>query len=173
VVNAVHLDFNTKVFPKEFAKFANTEEFIVRGGRDKFPLLKEAFKNIKSIGVLGWGSQAPAQAQNLMDSIQAAGLDIKVKIGLRLDSPSVQEAEAVGFTRAKGTLGEVLDVVAESDMVILLISDAAQAKLYPRLLAAMKPGSTLGLSHGFLLGVMKNDGVDFRKVSLLPLGTRP
>lgn len=27
----------------------------------------------------------------------------------------------------------------------------------------MKPGSTLGLSHGFLLGVMKNDNVDFRK----------
>lgn len=39
----------------------------------------------------------------------------------------------------------------------------AQAKLYPRLLAAMKPGATLGLSHGFLLGVMKSDGVDFRK----------
>ena len=27
----------------------------------------------------------------------------------------------------------------------------------------MKPGSTLGLSHGFLLGVMQNDGVDFRE----------
>ena len=27
----------------------------------------------------------------------------------------------------------------------------------------MKPGSTLGLSHGFLLGVMRSDGVDFRK----------
>jgi ketol-acid reductoisomerase len=27
----------------------------------------------------------------------------------------------------------------------------------------MKPRATLGLSHGFLLGVMKNDGVDFRK----------
>ena len=26
----------------------------------------------------------------------------------------------------------------------------------------MKPGATLGLSHGFLLGVLKNDGVDFR-----------
>lgn len=37
-----------------------------------------------------------------------------------------------------------------------------QANLYPRILAAMKPGSTLGLSHGFLLGVLKNDGVDFR-----------
>lgn len=40
---------------------------------------------------------------------------------------------------------------------------STQAKLYPRILAAMKPGATLGLSHGFLLGVMKNDGVDFRK----------
>ena len=26
----------------------------------------------------------------------------------------------------------------------------------------MKPGATLGLSHGFLLGVMRNDGMDFR-----------
>jgi len=37
-----------------------------------------------------------------------------------------------------------------------------QAKLYPRILAAMKPGATLGLSHGFLLGVMQSDGTDFR-----------
>ena len=33
-----------------------------------------------------------------------------------------------------------------------------QAKLYPRILAAMKPGATLGLSHGFLLGVMQVGG---------------
>ena len=37
-----------------------------------------------------------------------------------------------------------------------------QAKLYPRVLAAMKTGATLGLSHGFLLGVMQSDGADFR-----------
>ena len=61
-----------------------------------------------------------------MDSFAAAGVDTKVKIGLRLNSPSVAEAEAVGFSKAKGTLGEVLDVVAESDLVVLLISDAAQ-----------------------------------------------
>merc|ERR1712137_787375 len=61
-----------------------------------------------------------------------------------------------------GTLGEVFDVIADSDMVILLISDAAQARLYPRILAAMKPGATLGLSHGFLLGVMENEGAEFR-----------
>jgi ketol-acid reductoisomerase len=27
----------------------------------------------------------------------------------------------------------------------------------------MKPGATLGLSHGFLLGVMQSDNVSFRK----------
>ena len=58
-----------------------------------------------------------------------------------------------------------------------------QAKLYPRILAAMKPGATLGLSHGFLLGVMQNDGADFRedidvilmapKVRALPSATLP
>jgi ketol-acid reductoisomerase len=53
----------------------------------------------------------------------------------------------------------------------------AQAKLYPRLLAALKPGATLGLSHGFLLGVMKSDGADFRSdvnvVLMAPKGMGP
>ncbi len=52
-----------------------------------------------------------------------------------------------------------------------------QAKLYPRILAAMRPGSTLGLSHGFLLGVMRNDGAEFRKdinvVAVCPKGMGP
>jgi hypothetical protein len=32
-------------------------QFIVRGGRDLFHLLPDAFKGIKQIGVIGWGSQ--------------------------------------------------------------------------------------------------------------------
>lgn len=82
-----------------------------------------------------------------------------------------------GFTEKSGTLGETFDVVAQSDLVILLISDAAQAKLYPRLLAAMKPGSTLGLSHGFLLGVMRSNGEAFRPdvnvIAVCPKGMGP
>ena len=78
------------------------------------------------MGVLGWGSQAPAQAQNLRDSFKEANMDVKVKIGLRQGSKSASEAKECGFTEEDGTLGEVLDVVGESDLVILLISDAAQ-----------------------------------------------
>lgn len=32
-------------------------QYIVKGGRDLFPLLPAAFKGIKQIGVIGWGSQ--------------------------------------------------------------------------------------------------------------------
>lgn len=144
-LNAVHMDFDTKAFQKELVKFASTEEYIVRGGRDKFKGLPSAFAGIKKIGVLGWGSQAPAQAQNLRDSIAEAGLDIKVTIGLRKTSPSWAEAEAVGFKEADGGLGEVFDVVSASDMVILLISDAAQV-LFPS--TASMPLKTRSLHTG-------------------------
>eukprot|EP01023_Acetabularia_acetabulum_P068350 TRINITY_DN967_c0_g1_i1.p1 TRINITY_DN967_c0_g1~~TRINITY_DN967_c0_g1_i1.p1 ORF type:complete len:565 (+),score=134.93 TRINITY_DN967_c0_g1_i1:121-1815(+) len=178
-IQAVALDFDTKVFQKEVKQFADTEEVIVQGGRDKFPLLPQAFAGIKKIGVIGWGSQAPAQAQNMRESLETAGLSgqIKVAIGLREGSASMAEAEQCGFTKADGTLGEVYDVVSSSDLVVLLISDAAQAKLYPRLIAAMKSGATLGLSHGFLLGVMKNEGAEFRPdinvVLMAPKGMGP
>jgi len=174
VTMASAVDFTTKVFEKEAVTMAGETEYIVRGGRTLFPLLTDAFKNIKTIGVIGWGSQGPAQAQNMRDSIEAAGLDIKMKVGLRAGSKSVAEAEACGF---KGAIGEVFDVIKESDLVMLLISDGAQALMYPRILAAMKPGATLGLSHGFLLGIMKNDGAEFRDdinvVLVAPKGMGP
>jgi hypothetical protein len=216
VAQAVVADFSPSAFEKELVKFAETEEYIIRGGREQFKKLPQAMKvregcssscwgpggwsgtatrrvmgcrqamqqwqregagssnstggrplgirpdrsaelhtqaprlasplnstpapppllssllppsssqGIKQVGVIGWGSQAPAQAQNMRESFAEAGLDIKVTIGLRPDSPSVAEAEACGFKKADGTLGDVFDVVSNSDLVVLLISDAAQ-----------------------------------------------
>mmetsp|Transcript_17228 Transcript_17228/g.20727 ORF Transcript_17228/g.20727 Transcript_17228/m.20727 type:complete len:569 (-) Transcript_17228:348-2054(-) len=170
-------DFKTALFDTDAADMAGEIEYVLKGGRDRFPKLKEAFKGIKTIGVIGWGSQGPAQAQNLRDSVKEVGLDITVKIGLRANSASVKEAEECGFTAENGTLGEVFEVIPEADLLLLLISDGAQAKLYPRILAAMKPGATLGLSHGFLLGVMKNENADFRPdidvIAVCPKGMGP
>nr|CAB3477786.1 unnamed protein product [Digitaria exilis] len=120
------LDFETSVFKKEKVSLAGHEEYIVRGGRDLFPLLPEAFKGIKQIGVIGWGSQGPAQAQNLRDSLVEAKSDIVVKIGLRKGSKSFEEARAAGFTEESGTLGDIWETVSGSDLVLLLISDSAQ-----------------------------------------------
>ena len=52
----------------------------------------------------------------------------KVSIGLRSGSASADEARACGFNEKDGTLGEVFNVLAESDFAILLISDAAQVR---------------------------------------------
>jgi len=169
--------FTSNIFTTEEVKLADTTETIVRGGRDLFPLLPKAFEGIKNIGVIGWGSQAPAQAQNLKDSFAEIGADIKVSIGLRQGSSSVDEAKEQGFNEADGTLGEMYKVIGESDLVMLLISDAACAKLYKDVFAAMKPGATLGLSHGFLLGYLDSIGesfpADMDVIAVCPKGMGP
>ena len=153
--------FKSDIFTTTEVKLAETTETIVKGGRDLFPLLPKAFSGIKKIGVIGWGSQAPAQAQNIKDSLNDAGADISVSIGLREGSSSFAEAREQGFNEEDGSLGEMYKVIAESDMVILLISDAAQSKLYQKVFDTMKPGATLGLSHGFLLGYLDSIGEAF------------
>src|SRR5258708_17256775 len=129
-------------------------EQIIKGGRHLFPLLPKALAGIKQIGVIGWGSQGPAQAQNLRDSLEGTG--IKVKVGLRPGSSSMAEARKAGFSEDKGTLGEMFAVVRESDLVLLLIADAAQAELYTQLFENLRPTPTLGLSHAFLLPHLSN-----------------
>ncbi|XP_062216785.1 ketol-acid reductoisomerase, chloroplastic-like [Phragmites australis] len=171
------LDFETSVFKKEKVSLAGHDEYIVRGGRNLFPLLPEAFKGIKQIGVIGWGSQGPAQAQNLRDSLAEAKSDIVVKIGLRKGSKSFQEARAAGFTEESGTLGDIWETVSSSDLLLLLISDAAQADNYEKIFSHMKPNSILGLSHGFLLGHLQSLGLDFPKnisvIAVCPKGMGP
>jgi ketol-acid reductoisomerase len=124
------MSFTSKVFETRVVKMADREETIVAGGRHLFPLLPKAFDGIKQIGVIGWSSQGPAQAQNLRESLEGSG--IRVKVGLREGSSSMKEAAAVGFTKENGTLGEMYAVIRESDMSLLLISDAAFGEDFPR-----------------------------------------
>ncbi|CAI0560599.1 unnamed protein product [Linum tenue] len=177
VAPTISLDFQTSVFKKEKVTLAGHDEYIVRGGRDLFPLLPDAFKGIKQIGVIGWGSQAPAQAQNLKDSLAEAKSNIVVKIGLRKGSRSFAEARAAGFSEEDGTLGDMWETISGSDLVMLLISDSAQADNFEKIFSHMKPNSILGLSHGFLLGHLQSLGIDFPKnisvIAVCPKGMGP
>lgn len=174
---ALKMSFTSDVFKTQEVTLGETTETIVKGGRDLFPLLPKAFEGIEKIGVIGWGSQAPAQAQNLKDSLGEVGASTTVSIGLREGSSSFAEAKECGFSEEDGTLGEMFDVIKQSDLVILLISDAAQAKLYKDIFAAMKPGATLGLSHGFLLGHLDSLGESFPEdmdvIAVCPKGMGP
>ena len=102
---------------------------------------------------------------------------MRVAVGLREGSESMAEARAAGFSEKDGTLGEMFDVIRKSDLVILLISDAAQAQLYKKVFEALRPGATLGLSHGFLLGYLETTGEKFpanvNVIAVCPKGMGP
>lgn len=156
---------------------AGTKETVMYGGDRKFELLKDALKDVKQVSVIGWSSQGPAQAQNFRDSIKAAGLDIKVVVGLREGSPSWEKAEAAGFKAADGTLTTVEEAIKNADMSLLLIADAAMAKHGKDLIALAKPGSDICLSHGFYLGYLESQGEKVRKdvntIGVCPKGMGP
>ncbi|KAB5512655.1 hypothetical protein DKX38_029683 [Salix brachista] len=122
------LDFETFVFKKEKIILAGHDKYIVRGGKDVFPLLPYAFKGIEQIGVIGWVSQGSVQAQNLRDALAEVKSDIKVKVGLKKNSSSFAEARAAGFTEESDTLGDIWETISGSDLVLLLVSNAEQAR---------------------------------------------
>ena len=104
-------------------------------------------------------------------------MDVKVAVGLRPGSASMAAAREAGFSESDGTLGAMYEVIRQSDMVILLISDAAQAECYQQVFDAMQDGATLGLSHGFLLGYLESIGKSFpakiNVVGVCPKGMGP
>ncbi|KAL3017223.1 hypothetical protein AAZX31_06G264700 [Glycine max] len=134
-------------------------------------------------------SRQARTAQNLRDSLADAKSDIVVKIGLRKGSLLINEARAAGFSEENGTLGDIWvseengtlgdiwETISGSDLVLLLISDAAQADNYEKIFSHMKPNSILGLSHGFLLGHLQSMGLDFPKhfsvIAVCPKGMGP
>lgn len=171
--------FTSKAFASLLKQvdIAGTTETVMYGGERKFELLKDALSGVKQISVIGWSSQGPAQAQNFRDSIKAAGLGIKVVVGLREGSPSWGKAEAAGFKAADGTLTTVEEAIKNADMSLLLIADAAMATHGKDLIALAKSGSDICLSHGFYLGYLEAAGEkvrgDVNIIGVCPKGMGP
>jgi ketol-acid reductoisomerase len=165
----------SNVFSPIEIDLAGNREHVLPGGRHLFPLLRRAFAGIERIGVIGWGSQGRAQALNLRDSLADSG--ITVAVGLRNGSSSIGDAHSEGFSERDGTLGEMFDIIRSSDLVILLIADAALAEQHPQIFAALKPRAIVGLSHGFLLAHLTATGADFpvdhSVIAVCPKGMGP
>ena len=93
----------------------------------------------KTIGIIGYGSQGHAQAQNLRDS----GVD--VAISEIKGTPNYDLALEHGF--------EPLDadeLAKKADIIHILVPDEIQARIYDQFIAPhMKAGKALVFSHGF------------------------
>jgi ketol-acid reductoisomerase len=93
----------------------------------------------RKVAILGYGSQGHAHALNLKDS----GVDVVV--GLREGSSSKAKAEAAGL-RVLPTA----DAVREADIVMVLLPDSEQKKVYEADIAPnLSDGDSLAFAHGF------------------------
>ncbi|MGC2168195.1 MAG: ketol-acid reductoisomerase [Acidimicrobiales bacterium] len=93
----------------------------------------------KKIAVLGYGSQGHAHALNLRDS----GYDVRV--GLRLESSSVHKAEEAGLR-----VLSIADAAAEADVIMILLPDTEQKRIYDAEIAPnLSAGKCLLFAHGF------------------------
>jgi ketol-acid reductoisomerase len=162
----------SSVFDLIEIELAGTCERVLAGGRNLFSLLPEAFAGVSEIGVIGWGPQGRAQALNLRDSLQ--GTDVRVSVGLRACSASFYDARKAGFSETGGTLGDMFEVIERSDLVILLIADAALAENHAKIFGALKDDAVIGLSHGYLLAHLRAHAKDFPRqhsiVAVCPKG---
>ncbi|MFN3975415.1 MAG: ketol-acid reductoisomerase [Dehalococcoidia bacterium] len=93
----------------------------------------------KTIGVLGFGSQGHAHALNAKDNGQ------QVIVGLYPGSQSWRKAEEAGLK-----VYEVAQVAQQADVIVMLIPDMAQPKVYKEAIAPyLRRGQTLMFAHGF------------------------
>src|SRR5213594_826020 len=93
----------------------------------------------RKVAIIGYGSQGHAHALNLKDS----GADVRV--GLPASSKSRAKAQAAGLT-----VGEVADVTKWADVVMILIPDHVQGKIYREDIEPnLQPGNMLMFAHGF------------------------
>ena len=95
--------------------------------------------NGKTVAVIGYGSQGHAHALNLKES------GVSVIVGLYTGSKSWEKAERAGLTVMTAE-----DAARAADIIMILINDEKQAKLYTESIEPnLTAGKTLAFAHGF------------------------
>jgi ketol-acid reductoisomerase len=93
----------------------------------------------KTVAVIGFGSQGHAHAQNLRDS------GVTVIVSDLPGTPNAKRAEKAGFAVLSAA-----EATKRADIVMMLVPDDAQARLYKSDVAPnLKGGMTLMFAHGF------------------------
>jgi len=93
----------------------------------------------KVVGIIGYGSQGHAQAQNLRDS------GCQVIVAEAKGSPGWDNAKEVGFKVLTAA-----EMSKEADIVVMLAPDNLQREIYYGAVEkGLSPGNTLMFAHGF------------------------
>jgi len=92
----------------------------------------------KVIGIIGFGSQGHAHAQNLRDS------GCQVIVAEAEGTSGWKDAQNAGFKVSSAT-----DVAREADIIMMLAPDTVQSTIYRLIEKELVPGNTLMFAHGF------------------------
>jgi ketol-acid reductoisomerase len=93
----------------------------------------------KKVAIIGYGSQGHAHALNLKDS------GVEVRVGLSASSKSIGKAQKAGLV-----VGTPAEVTKWADVIMILVPDQTQAKLYADEIAPnLSAGNLLLFAHGF------------------------
>ncbi len=122
--------------------FGGVKEEVVT--RKEFPLskAKRILKN-EVVAVIGYGVQGPAQALNMKDN------GINVIVGQAKEfKKDWDRARQDGWVPGK-TLFDIEEAAQKATVIQMLISDAAQRKIWPTIKKCLNAGDALYFSHGF------------------------
>jgi ketol-acid reductoisomerase len=112
----------------------------------------------KNVAIIGYGSQGHAHALNLKDS------GVRVRVGLAATSKSRAKAKKAGLT-----VGTVEQVSKWADVIMVLVPDHVQARIYRQEIAPhLTAGKMLMFAHGFNIrfkGIVPPKGVDVTMIA--------
>jgi len=111
---------------------------------EEFPLekAKEILAN-ETVAVLGYGVQGPAQSLNMRDN------GINVIVGQRKEEQIFWDKAVNDGFRPGETLFSLEDAAEQGTIIQMLISDAGQMAVWPKIKGHLKQGDGLYFSHGF------------------------
>ena len=132
--------------------FGGHRENVVTRREFTLARARKALKN-ELIAVIGYGVQGPAQALNLKDN----GMKVIVgqAKGIKQDW---DRARKDGWVPGR-TLFDIEEAAEKGTIVKMLVSDAAQMAIWPRIKRHLKLGKALYFSHGFSIVFQDQTGV--------------
>ena len=113
---------------------------------EEFPLkkAKETLAN-ETVAVLGYGVQGPAQSLNMRDN------GINVIIGQREEEKVYWDKAVKDGFKPGETLFPLEDAAKKGTIIQMLVSDAGQMAIWPKIKDCLNEGDALYFSHGFAI----------------------
>ena len=146
--------------------FGGVVETVVTSKEFSLEKAREVLKN-ETIAILGYGIQGPGQAGNLRDN------GFNVIVGQR-PGKTYDKAVADGWVPGK-TLFSVEEAAQKGTIICMLLSDAGQIAVWPKIKQYLTPGKTLYYSHGFAINWNDRTGVvppaDIDVIMVAPKGS--